>query len=74
MTMQAIEVAFVSEIPHYGYGYTSGLWVPYSKAGYSLYHAQHTFADKRVVQQPFHGVVIDPETKEQQSNQGPHSL
>ena len=49
MTMQAIEVAFVSEIPHYGYGYTSGLWVPYSEAGYALYYAQHTFADKRVV-------------------------
>jgi hypothetical protein len=49
MAMQAIEVAFVSEIPYYGYGCTSGLWVPYSEVGYAFYYAQHAFADKRVI-------------------------
>ena len=49
MAMQAIEVTFVSEIPHYGYGCTSGLGVPYSEAGYAFYYAQHAFADKWVI-------------------------
>jgi hypothetical protein len=48
MTMQAVEVASVGEVPNNGYWSTSRLWIPYSEIGDALYHVEHAFADKWV--------------------------
>jgi len=50
MTVQAVEVTSVREVPDNGYWSAGGLGIPYSEIGNSLHHAQHAFTDKRVVQ------------------------
>lgn len=68
MAMQAVEVASVGEVPDDGYWSASRLRVSYSEIGYSFDYTQHAFADKRIIQQPFHGVVTNLEVEEQEAN------
>lgn len=46
MTVEAVEVASVSEVPDNSYWGAGGLWVPYSEVGNALHDAEHTFTDK----------------------------
>jgi len=69
MTVQAVEVTSVGEVPNNGYGSTCGLRISESEVSDSFYNAEHAFTDKRVFEQPFCCAVINSETEEQQTNQ-----
>ena len=50
MTVQAVEIAPVGEVPDNSYWSAGGLGVPHSEIGNSFDYAQHAFADQRVSQ------------------------
>jgi len=50
MTVKAVEIAPVSEVPDDGYWSAGGLWISYSETGNPPHHAEHAFTDQRVFQ------------------------
>ena len=70
MTVEAIEIAPVGEVPNNSHWNAGRLWILDAKVANSLHYTEHTFADKRIIQQLFYGAVINPKAEEQQANQG----
>jgi hypothetical protein len=68
MTMQAVEVAPVSEIPNNGYRSTCWLRIFDSEVRDALNHTEHAPANKRVFHQLFYVAIVDAETEEQKPN------